>query len=201
MVDLLLLRKFLQRSLNAFHIQPSSADVYWMNCGSFISFLFWGPSKIPPFFFSSLKPGKAADIYLKQLLSWSKSLTSCFIIPSLMCKGGKRVLFLSTSGSLIIFLSPQFRLLHSGGLWTVALYMGYRRLTLSLTIVKSWMNWGLCLMSSLLIDKTMLAQAPLHCFSGTKDFRVVMPENWARKFNSHTGLGLYVGYSHPKTLS
>ena len=36
---------------------------------------------------------------------------------------------------------------------------------------------GLHVRSSLLIDKTMLGQAPLHCFSETKDCRVVMPEN------------------------
>ena len=30
---------------------------------------------------------------------------------------------------------------------------------------------------SLLIDKTMLGQGPLHCFSETKDCRVVMPEH------------------------
>ena len=47
----------------------------------------------------------------------------------------------------------------------------------------------------------MLGQAPLHCFSETKDCRVVMPENWKSKLNSRTGLGLYVGSSHPKTMS
>ena len=36
---------------------------------------------------------------------------------------------------------------------------------------------GLYVRSLLLIDKTMLGQAPLHCFSETKDCRVVMPEN------------------------
>ena len=45
----------------------------------------------------------------------------------------------------------------------------------------------------------MLCQAPLHCFSKTKDCRVVVPENSVSKSNSHTGLGLYVGMSHPKT--
>ena len=60
---------------------------------------------------------------------------------------------------------------------------------------------GICVRSSLIIDKTMLGQASLHCFSKTKDCKVVMPENWVSKLNSRTGLGLYVGSSHPKTLS
>ena len=60
---------------------------------------------------------------------------------------------------------------------------------------------GLCVRSSVLIDKTMLGQAPLHFFSETKDCRVVMPENWGSELSSRTGVGLYVGPSHPKTLS
>ena len=60
---------------------------------------------------------------------------------------------------------------------------------------------GLYVRSSLLIGKTMLGQAPLHCFSKTKDCRDVIPENSVSKLNSHTGLGLPVGPSHPKTMS
>ena len=60
---------------------------------------------------------------------------------------------------------------------------------------------GLYVRSSLFIDKTMLDRAPLQCFSKTKDCRFVKPENWVSKLNSRTGLGLYVGSSHPKTLS
>ena len=77
------------------------------------AFWFAAHQKSPPFFLFSLRPGKAAEMYLKQSLSWSTALTNCFIIPSLMCKGSMRMLFLSTSGSLITFLPPQFRLLHS----------------------------------------------------------------------------------------
>ena len=60
---------------------------------------------------------------------------------------------------------------------------------------------GLYVRSSLLIDKTTLGQAPLHCFSEIKDCRVVMPENRVSKLSSPTGLGLYVGLSHPKAMS
>ena len=60
---------------------------------------------------------------------------------------------------------------------------------------------GLYVRSSLLIEKNMLGQAPLHYFSKTKNCRVVMPENWVSKLISHTGLWLYVGPSHPDTLS
>ena len=52
---------------------------------------------------------------------------------------------------------------------------------------------------SLLIDKAMLDQGPFHCFSETKDCRVVMPENRVSKLNCCTGLVLKVGSSHPKT--
>ena len=52
---------------------------------------------------------------------------------------------------------------------------------------------GLYVRSSLLIDKTMLGQALLHCFSKTKDDRVAMPEIWVSKLNSLTGLGLMWG--------
>ena len=54
---------------------------------------------------------------------------------------------------------------------------------------------GLYVRSSLLIDKTTFGQASLHCFSETKDCRVIIPENWVSKLNSGTGLGLYVGSS------
>ena len=60
---------------------------------------------------------------------------------------------------------------------------------------------GLCVRLSILIDKTVIGQAPLHCFSKTQDCRVAMPENWVSKLNSCTELGLYVGSSHPKTMS
>ena len=55
--------------------------------------------------------------------------------------------------------------------------------------------------SSVFIGKTMIGQALLHYFSKTKDYRVVMPENWVSKLNSHTGLGLYVGSPLPKKMS
>ena len=60
---------------------------------------------------------------------------------------------------------------------------------------------GLYVRSSLLIDKIMFDWAPLQCLSKTKDCRVVKPENWVSELNSRTGLGLYLGSSHPKTMS
>ena len=80
-----------------------------INCGSFISFLIWGLSKIPPFFFSLLRPGKAVDMYMKQSLSWSNALTNCIIIPSLMCVGGKRMLFQARKCPLFTLLSQKYR--------------------------------------------------------------------------------------------
>ena len=47
----------------------------------------------------------------------------------------------------------------------------------------------------------MHGRAPLQCFSETKDWRVAKPEHCMIKLNSHRGLGLYVGPSHPKTMS
>ena len=60
---------------------------------------------------------------------------------------------------------------------------------------------GLYVKSSLLVDKTMLGQAPLHCFSEIKDYKVFNPANWVSKLNSSTGMGLYVGSLHTKTMS
>ena len=47
----------------------------------------------------------------------------------------------------------------------------------------------------------MIGQVLLHCFSKTKDCSIVMPENCVSKLNFRTELGLYVGSSHPKTMS
>ena len=80
--------------------------------------------------------------------------------------------------------------------------MCYRHQTLSFTTVKSWMTGVICeVVPPHRQEKTMLGQATLQCFSKTKDSRVLMPENWVRKFNYHSGLGLYVGPTIPKTIA
>ena len=46
-----------------------------------------------------------------------------------------------------------------------------------------------------------LVQSPCNTSLTTKDYRIVKPENWVRKINFCTELGLYVVSSHPKTIS
>ena len=66
--------------------------------------------------------------------------------------------------------------------------------------IKEFDGLGLYVRLSLFIDKTMLGQDPLHCFSKTKKCRVVIPEIWVSKPSSCTGLGLYLGSPDPKAM-
>ena len=65
----------------------------------------WGPSKTTAFFFSLLIHGKAVQKWAKQSPSLFKTLTICFIKPSLMCNGGNAIFIRSACGELIAFCS------------------------------------------------------------------------------------------------
>ena len=81
---------------------------------SLVIFPVFGPSKIPAFSFSSLRPWNALHKYLKQCLPLSKTFTYCFICPSFICRGGNMILFLGTNGSWMMLSPPTCNIFLSG---------------------------------------------------------------------------------------
>ena len=56
--------------VNAVHALDSAGFIKLQKFASFINFRIWGPSKIPAFNFSMIKPENFKQIYLKQLPSF-----------------------------------------------------------------------------------------------------------------------------------
>jgi hypothetical protein len=79
------------------------------NTVSFMSCRICGPSNMPSF---TLASDKAADLrprYWKHEPLQSSAFTNCFIIPSLICKGGNRTFCGSTKLACIKFFVPGIK--------------------------------------------------------------------------------------------
>jgi hypothetical protein len=73
---------------------------------SIISLRICGPSNIPSMILACDNEENLVHKYWKHGLFLSNALTNCFIIPSLMCKGGSRIFSRSTRLTFEIFLDP-----------------------------------------------------------------------------------------------
>jgi hypothetical protein len=73
---------------------------------SIISLRICGPSNIPSLILACDNEENFVHKYWKHELFLSNALTNCFIIPSLMCKGGSRIFSQSTRLTLETFLDP-----------------------------------------------------------------------------------------------
>ena len=81
-----------------------------LNISSLKSLLIWGPTKTTSLIFASLSRGNFSATYLKAGPVRSMAFTKFFIRPSLMFRGGNRILCHSASAVLHIYLSdlPSF---------------------------------------------------------------------------------------------
>ena len=85
-----------------------------INFLSSISCLIFGPSNIPAFNFSLLKPENFWKIYPKHFPCLSRLFIYCFIRPSLMCRGGGNTLLESANAWLRMFFSLDLNSFLSG---------------------------------------------------------------------------------------
>ena len=104
--SLMLPRKFFTNSLNAFHAPSSILVIVSVKLSSIISLRICGPSNIPSLILACDNEENFVHKYWKHGLFLSNAFTKCFIIPSLMCKGGSRMFSLSTRLTFETFLDP-----------------------------------------------------------------------------------------------
>ena len=104
---------------NAFYAFASPRFVDEMKLGSLMNTLIWGVSNTPAlnFFFYTWK-GRS-DILETGSFFIQGFEKNCLIRPNFICSVGNTILFLSTNGILVIFLSTRFIFFHNGhSLWT-----------------------------------------------------------------------------------
>ena len=104
--SLMLPRNFFTTSLNAFHASSSISVIVSVKLSSIISLRICGPSNIPSLILACDNEENLVHKYWKHGLFLSNALTNCFIIPSLMCKGGSRIFARSTRLTFETFLDP-----------------------------------------------------------------------------------------------
>jgi hypothetical protein len=104
--SLMLPRNFFTNSLNAFHASSSISVIVSVKLSSIFSLQICGPSNIPSLIVACDNEENFVRNYWKQGLFLSNALTNCFIIPSLMGKGGSRIFSRSTRLTFETFLDP-----------------------------------------------------------------------------------------------
>ena len=104
--SLMLPRNFFTTSLNVFLASSSVSVIVSVKLSSIISLLICGPSNIPPLILECDNDKNLVHNYWKHGLLLSDALTNCFIIPSLTCKGGSRIVSRSTRLTFETFLDP-----------------------------------------------------------------------------------------------
>jgi len=99
-------RNFFTTYLNAFHASSSISVIVSVKLSSVISLRICGPSNIPSLILACDSEVNLVHKYWKRGLFLSNTLTNCFIIPSLMCKGGSRICSRPTRLTFETFLDP-----------------------------------------------------------------------------------------------
>ena len=91
-------RKPLQTDLNASHALSSFKLKSSSKSVSFSTSRIWGPTMMPSLSFAALRPGNAVDKCWKTSPFLCNTFRKFCIKPSLMWRGGRRTLFMSTRG-------------------------------------------------------------------------------------------------------
>jgi len=104
--SLMFSRNFITTSSNAFHASSSILVVVSVKLLSIISLRICGPSNIPSLILACDNEVNLMHKYWKHGLFLSNTLTNYFIIPSLVCKGGRRIFSWSTRLTFETFLDP-----------------------------------------------------------------------------------------------
>jgi len=104
--SLMLPRNFFTTSLNTFHASSSISVIVAVKLSSIISLRICGSSNIPSLILACDNEENFMHKYWKHGLFLSNAFTNCFIIPSLMCKGGSRIFSRSTRLTFETFLDP-----------------------------------------------------------------------------------------------
>jgi len=99
-------RNFFTASLNAFHASSSISVMVLVKLLSIISLRICGPSNIPSLILACGNEENFVHNCWKHGLFLCNAFTNCFIIPSLMCKGGSRIFSWSTRLTFETFLDP-----------------------------------------------------------------------------------------------
>ena len=99
-------RNFFTTSLSAFHASYSISVIVSVKLSSIISLRICDPSNIPSLILACDTVENFVHTYWKHGLFLSNTFTNCFIIPSLMCKGGSRIFSRSTRLTFETFLDP-----------------------------------------------------------------------------------------------
>ena len=99
-------RNFFTTSVNAFHASSSISVIVSVKLSSIISLRICGPLNIPSVILGCDNVEKFVHKYWKHGLFLCNAFTNCFIIPSLMCKGGSRIFSRSTKLTFKTFLDP-----------------------------------------------------------------------------------------------
>jgi hypothetical protein len=113
--SLMLPRNIFTASLNAFNASYSISVIVSVKLSSsIISLRICGPSYIPSLILACNNEENFVHKYWKDGLFLSNVLTNCFIISSLMCKGGSRTFSRSTRLTFQTFLNPVCNCFLSG---------------------------------------------------------------------------------------
>ena len=104
-------RKPLQTDLNVSHALSSFKLRSSSKSVSFSTSRIWRPTKIPSLSLAAIRPGNTVDKCWKAAPFLCNAFTKFFIKPSLMWRGGRSTLFMSTRGFSLRLCSPGTKVL------------------------------------------------------------------------------------------
>ena len=104
-------RKPLQTDLNASHALSSFKLRSSSKSVPFNTSRIWGPIKIPSLSLAALRPGNIVDKCWKEAPFLCNAFMKFFIKPSLMWRGRRSTLFMSTRGFSLRLCSPRTKVL------------------------------------------------------------------------------------------
>ena len=162
-------RKLLQTDLNASHALSSFKLRRSSKSVSFSTSRIWGPTKMPSLSLAALRPGNTVNKCWKAAQFFCNALTKFFIKPSLMWRGGRSTLFMSTRGFSLRLCSPGTKVLLDPPPVFLLVMLGY-----SSTITGT--------------EKTIaLSEARLHTHKKTND--LICSDTWNWWYLHLPGLG------------